>query len=358
MTHMLIDTDVHVPIPSFEALRPYLPGHVTDYCAFTGYLGPDDAWYPRGAASLTRADWTDNGGVEDLRRELLDPFDITVAILNCAYPADGVMNPDFSAAFARAANDWLAEEWLSRDPRLRGSLIVPNDVDFAVAEIEHRAGDERFVQVIVPVRTQMPIGRRTYHPLWRAAAEHGLPVALCFGGSAPGPPTGTGFPSLYLEEYVGMAEVCQTQLMSIISGGVLDLYPSTRIVCVECGWAWLPPVTWRMDKEWKGMRREIPWVDRLPSDYVRQHVRLTLQPIDAPTTDDFVKTIAQMGSDDMVLFSTDYPHARFRAGEPPMPADVPEALATKIRATNAIALYGASRLGVRELTATLEQEAS
>ena len=42
---------------------------------------------------------------------------------------------------------------------------------------------------------------------------------------------------------------------------------------------------WRLDKNWKGLRREVPWVDRLPSEMIRESVRLTAQPLDAPDDD-------------------------------------------------------------------------
>ena len=38
-----------------------------------------------------------------------------------------------------------------------------------------------------------------------------------------------------------------------------------------------------MDKEWN-LRRLVPWVRRPPFDYVREHVRIGIQPLDAPPT--------------------------------------------------------------------------
>ena len=44
---------------------------------------------------------------------------------------------DLGVAFARAMNDWIAKEWLDRDPRLRASIVVPmQNPEIAVDEIE------------------------------------------------------------------------------------------------------------------------------------------------------------------------------------------------------------------------------
>ena len=57
------------------------------------------------------------------------------------------------------------------------------------------------------------------------------------------------------------------------------------------------------------MRREIPWVRRAPSQYIREHVRLTVQPFDAPADAAIVKQlIDQLGSDEMLMYSSDFPH--------------------------------------------------
>ena len=46
--------------------------------------------------------------------------------------------------------------------------------------------------------------------------------------------------------------------------------------------------------------------------YAREHVRLTVQPFDAPPrADQLQRIIEEIGSDEMLLFSTDYPHWHF-----------------------------------------------
>ena len=138
-----------------------------------------------------------------------------------------------------------------------------------------------------------------------------------------------------------MAQPFQSQLMSMIVEGVFDRFPTLRVACVESGWGWLPPFLWRFDKEWKGLRREIPWTKRLPSEYVREHVRFTLQPIDGPPDGERMRhLIGQLGSDELLMFSSDYPHWHFDRASEALPAGLSAELTRKIMADNARAFYG------------------
>ena len=107
-----------------------------------------------------------------------------------------------------------------------------------------------------------------------------------------------------------MAQAFITQLTSLIAEGSFERFPKLRVVISEGGFAWLPSTMWRLDKEWKGLRREIPWVVRPPSHYIRERVRATLQPVDAPEDPrQLLQTLEQIGSDDLLLYATDYPHS-------------------------------------------------
>ena len=313
----LIDCDVHAVLPAFGALLPYLPAYWREQVEQTAFKGPVDPWYPPGLPTAARASTLPADGSPAASRVGLVQAGVldaaphpSFAILNSDCAVESLHNPDAAATVAQALNDWIASEWLAKDGRLRASIVVASQFpELAVREIERRADDPRFVQVLLPVRSEAPYGSRNFRPVFAAAASHGLPVALHYGGSPGNPPTPVGWPSFHVEDYAGVTGVFQTQLISIIAGGVFDEHPALRLVLAEGGFAWLASMLWRFDKNWKGLRREIPWVKRPPSDYVREHVRVTTAPSDAPEDPaQFASAVAQLGSDEILLYASDYPH--------------------------------------------------
>ena len=73
---------------------------------------------------------------------MLDPWQTEIAILTCLYAVESVHNPDAAAALAAAVNDWQVAEWLDRDARLRGSLVVPSAIP-SIAVSRKRSGSRR-----------------------------------------------------------------------------------------------------------------------------------------------------------------------------------------------------------------------
>ncbi|MEZ4615642.1 MAG: amidohydrolase family protein [Caldilineaceae bacterium] len=213
-------------------------------------------------------------------------------------------------ALATAVNQWQVEQWLEQESRLRASIVVPSqNPQRAAAEIERWGDHPGFVQVVLPVRSDAPYGNLRYDPIYAAATKHDLVVGIQYGGAPGHPSTPVGWATTFVEEYAGMAQVFQSQLMSLIAEGVFDRFPTLRITLIESGFTWLPSLMWRIDKEWKGLRHNTPWVKRLPSAYMHDHVRVTTQPVDAPPDPKQLRQIlAQLDSDEMLLFASDYPH--------------------------------------------------
>jgi hypothetical protein len=324
---------------------PYLSESGREYVLQSELKGAHDASYPPNAPTSAVPGSGPDGvppgsSLKLLQEQALDPWGVERAILCCSYGASNVRNPDAAAALASACNDWQIAEWLEREPRLRASIVVDVKQPRAAArEIDRVGGHPGFVQVIMPVRSETLYGNREFHPIYQAAVRHDLALALHFGGSPGTAPTPTGWPSYYVEEYVGMNQIFESQIMNLIAEGVFDRFPTVRFAMVEGGWAWVPAWMWRMDKEWKGLRREIPWVRDPPSDYIRRHMRFTLQPVDAPNALELLRIVEHLGSDELLMFSTDYPHRHFDAPEDAMPGDLPEELRRKILYQNARAFY-------------------
>jgi len=303
----VVDCDVHVAAPSVQALDPYLTEYWRNGLREAGIRQPQ-------AIEYTFPDWSTQAiqpsdtTPDEIAAKVLGLADL--AILNCCYGLEALRHPYLAPALATAVNSWLREEWLARDERFLASLVVAvDDADPAVAEIRRVGSDPRFVQVLVAARSWEPLGRRRYWPIWEAAAEHGLAVGIHVGGLAGPDPTPVGAYDSFFEEYVGGYSVLQTQLVSFIAEGVLAAYPDLRLCLLEGGVTWLPTLLWKLDTEWKGLRREIPWVRRRPSEYVRDQVRMSAQPLDAPDDPNVLREVLEhLGTDTMLLYASDYPH--------------------------------------------------
>ena len=342
-----VDCDIHITVPSTETLVPYLDDYWREHVLRRGIDGDnlEVSAYPPFAPINCRPDWKPAKGMpaskfDHLRDHVLEPFNPRFAICNVLHGAQIMFSEDLSAALCRAVNNWIAAEFLDRDPRLRASIVVPvHSPERAVAEIEHRAADHRFVQVLMFSLTELPLGRRQHWPIYEAAERHGLPIGIHAGSSFRHPPSALGWPSYYIEDYVSQAPGFAGTLNSLVTEGVFQKYPRLKVVLIESGVTWLPAYLWRINKTWRGVRSETPWLNRPPSEIIRQHVRLTVQPFDDPPAAAQVQTILdEIGSDEMLLFSTDYPHWHFE-GTDAIPPGLPKALLPRLLLDNALATY-------------------
>lgn len=340
-----IDCDVHPAAPAMAQLLPFLNDYWRDMMVSRGTDGLDLRSYPLNSPLTARPDWREEGvkpgsSLEKMQSDLLDRYQLRYAVLNCLYGGAALYNGDLGAVLCTAVNDWLAKEWLDRDGRLRASIVLPtHNPALAAEEIERRASDHRFIQAVMLVQQEVPLGRRTLWPIYAAAEKHGIPIAIHAGSMYRTPTTSLGWPSYVVEEYVGQAAAFQHQLLSMLVEGVFTKFPKLKVVLTESGFTWLPYFMWRAHKTWIALRTEIPWVDRTPMDVIRQNVRVTLQPSDAPPTPaQLTRICEQLGSDEMLLFSTDYPHWQFD-GDNALPEGLPPTFLQKLKADNALATY-------------------
>lgn len=358
----VIDCDVHHEWPTPWHLVEYFSEGWREYVTGPGRLHNDNSLVPMipmqfcpNPTGLSRPETFPPGGGAPgsdyglMKDQLLDPCRIERALLvfGLGEFVGAMPNPYFAAEIARAANDWSIDNWLSiGDDRLYGAVLLATQLpDVAAAELRRIGQHPRIAEaLLVSSGVGKPFGHPLYHPIYEAAVEMDLPIAIHVGGEAfPGigiSPIAGGMPNFYFESHPLGAQGMMTHLTSFISHGVFEKFPGLRLLLVETeGVAWVPWLLWALDERFRAVRREIPWVKKYPSEYFYEHVRLTTQPLDrSPEPEQLVEILKMFGGEDMLLFSTDYPH--WDADEADYVATrLPESWLPKIFRENAIKFF-------------------
>jgi len=279
-----------------SAGREYVPGqiHRSDRMAATGLY--DDG--KRGIRRLTdpelRLRDQDRDGVQ---AEVLYGILGTTRRLEDSEAAVEVM---------RIYNEWLADFCHTHPDRYAGLASIPNQpVEAAVDEVTRvlKRGGVRGLDV-ANSPDMPPLWDPQWTPFWDVVNEARLPLHFhTIGGQRPDftklpPPLGRVAHAVHISGFqIHMATI----LMSLIFGGVLERYPTLRIVIGESGIGWIPYILERMDAEWEDQFKDLGLRTR-PSDYWRRQCRATYQ-----TDRVGIKLLDEIGVDN-VMWGSDFPH--------------------------------------------------
>jgi predicted TIM-barrel fold metal-dependent hydrolase len=346
----IIDVDIH-PLPQVGLVDQYLPAkwrdHMREYGVRTTNGLQSIGEYPQMYGGAMRADaWPDSGmpgsDLGLIRKQLLDLHDVELGVLQCLSPggqtlnpASQALNPELGAALCSAINDWQLEHLVYPEPRLRAAMAVTIDcAEFAVREIQRVGNDPGVVAILGLSKTLEPLGSRRYWPLYEAAIEAGLPFQFHLSTGGGNPNTGTGWTSYHPEYHVAHVQSFQSQILSLILSGTLDRFPDLRVMFVEGNVAHFAPLLARLDYHWSTLRNEVPDLQRKPSEYIRDHIWASTQPMDEPDNPVHLAEMVEEFCADNVLYASDYPHFDFDDPDTVFPRSFSEELRTKILRTN------------------------
>jgi uncharacterized protein len=222
----------------------------------------------------------------------------------------------------RALNRGMAA-FCASDPRNIGTAYIPlgTSVEMALILLEEIIKDGFRV---IMIDTIAPEGKLSFtHPdydrFWRRVQECGLSIALHVGvnGGSYNP-----IPSSFYnnakqkrahqdgdaprDALSYMAIQCNAELFlsAMIFDGVLERFPGLRIGVIELGASWM--VSWlkQLDQAFRSFRRlqDLSELKMLPSEYVCRQIKVT------PFAGEDVGWMLRSGLEDLLMFSTDYPH--------------------------------------------------
>jgi predicted TIM-barrel fold metal-dependent hydrolase len=318
-----VDSDVH-PTPRRGELGMYIPEPWRSKYFGTHPVGdqiyydaPDYAHSYAMRVDTFPADGEFAGSDPDLAfKQLIMEAGADIAILEPA--AYSARLPEANTAMCTALNHWQDKHWLDSHnnwhERWRGSICASiEEPEAAAREIETWAGHPYMAQVLIKAEPRPPWGNPKYDPIWAAATKHNIPVSCHLSrghfDELPFPPV--GLPSYNHDFMVTYSLLAANQVMSLIFDGTFDRFPELRIVFVEHAFTWILPLMWRMDAIYKARKQ---WMDikRKPSEYVKEHIKFTTQPLDYPEDKlELSRTFEWMECEKILLYSSDYPHWTF-----------------------------------------------
>lgn len=346
-SYRIIDTDIHNSYMDIKSVTKFLPRQ------WQGQIRlPGNTFSPSVAGGGSRKDATTPSGhapgsdPEYLMEHHMDAYGIDYGVLT----GSGTLavsihcDPDYGNDVASAFNEAMLETWLDYSPRFVGSIGINHSDPIAAAkEIDKHGANPRFVQVVMGSASRTLFGQRQFYPIYEAAERHGLPVAIhpgTEGRGTSGYVTPSGPVTRYMEWHNILPINYMAHVNSLVCEGVFERFPKLKFVCIEGGIAWLPHLMWRMDKNFKALRASTPWLKRMPSEYILDHIKVTTQPIEEPENPKHLSQIFEMiQAEKTVMFSSDYPHWDFDNPHTALPP-LEETMKQRIYYDTAAELYG------------------
>ncbi len=290
------------------------PGHPPEKVAEMRAMGADLIAGPKGYLALGAFN-------ADERIHALDQLGFNQQLVFATFsPLHALQEKDVNLKYgAAAAHNRAMADFCRSDPRLLGVGIVPlDDPNRAIAELNKLIElDLRAAWVAHDDCGGRSPGHNDFDPFWAALAEAGVPFVLHVGGKNlqldtawmnTGRPTPTdwlgGGENVRGKDMLGLHHSVEIFLGAMIFDGVFERHRNLRGAAVELGAGWVPGWLERLDwtaRIWK-KEADIGALSRTPTETVTEHLAFT------PYVYEDVGELIKQSSDELYLFSSDYPH--------------------------------------------------
>ena len=212
-------------------------------------------------------------------------------------------------AMYEAYHRWISDYCAAFPSRLKGVICVAaRSVETSLAEL-HRAAKQSWpLAVFVYAPYQFPLDHPDLEPIWKAAADYDLAIALhTFTVMPPYAPGGVdSWDNLWLQRSAAHPWCGQRNMAAIIGAGVMDRYPSIRVGTLEAGHGWLPSWVNRLEEHTKLCAEALPALQQTIRGYVTGG--RYFQSIEVSEGAAITQSVVDLLGPDILMFGSDYPH--------------------------------------------------
>jgi uncharacterized protein len=301
MSYEIIDGDGHVT-ETWEQIARHLEEPYRRRPLQSPFF-PQDAWDRRLIG--TKGNWA---GDAKSWVEALDQGGMSTAVL---FPTLGLFNAfvrdaEWAVVLCRAYNTMLYEEITSLSPRLKGVALLPlQDPQAAADELKRSVRELGMLGGMLAADGYHLLGHRRFDPIYTAAQELGVPVAIHAGGTDMGVAGHEPFPKFIQAHACSHVFAQLRQITSVVFEGVPVRFPDLKIAFLEAGSGWVPFFVQRLDEEWeKRGHVEAKLLTKSPTQYVREgHIYFSCE-ADEPL---LPQALAYVGPD-KIMYASDFPH--------------------------------------------------
>lgn len=273
---MIVDCDRHVGVSSYSELFPHMSVSWQKHFErdeFVGSVG-DASNHIRVSERFVHEALAPASGA--------DGADAWLTIPHQGLTINGWADQVAAKAFLEALNSYGEEHWATSPGANLAILVSPFDPKWSAGEIRRRAESESAAAVALPLGAGL-LGSGAFDPIYEASCEVGLPVVIHFSGLEGrylgAPPLAGGVHYSAFSREVLMPQLAESSITSMSFEGTFEKFPSLRVLFAGFGFTWLTSLLWRLDREWRTFRHDVPWVKRPPSGYVLEQVWVTSWPI-------------------------------------------------------------------------------
>jgi predicted TIM-barrel fold metal-dependent hydrolase len=237
----------------------------------------------------------------------MDLEGIDVAVL---YPTDAlaigvVRERDFAVALCRAYNDFVYEQFVKPNSRLKAVALIPlQDVTAAVQELNRAVTKLGMVGAMLPANgSRQLLGRHEYWPVYEEAQR--LDTALAVHAGRFAHEFGTDLCDRFVEVHtLTHPFALMAQLTSMMFSGVPEKFPRLRLAFLEAGCGWIPYWMERLDEEYEKRASEAPLLKGKPSEYVKNG-RIYYS---CECEEETLPYVLDRVGNDVILYASDFPH--------------------------------------------------